>query len=87
MRKTCITARRAQAEKEGTDVVICDTSGRLHTNDNLMQELLKCKRALGAPQQQKTSESYPTLRRDEGPPHAWYPSSLFHAHNLCELGC
>ena len=40
---------RAQAVKEGTDVVICDTSGRLHTNDNLMQELLKCKRALGAP--------------------------------------
>ena len=36
-------------------MVICDTSGRLHTNDNLMQELLKCKRALGAPSQQTAS--------------------------------
>ncbi|KAK9821763.1 hypothetical protein WJX81_005495 [Elliptochloris bilobata] len=36
-----------RAMKEGTDVLICDTSGRLHTNDNLMQELSKCKRALG----------------------------------------
>ena len=28
-------------------MVICDTSGRLHTNANLMEELAKCKRAIG----------------------------------------
>jgi signal recognition particle GTPase len=38
----------AQAIKEETDVVVCDTSGRLHTNANLMEELSKCKRALSA---------------------------------------
>ena len=35
-----------QAEREGMDVVICDTSGRLHTNVNLMDELAKCKRSI-----------------------------------------
>ncbi len=29
------------------DVVLCDTSGRLHTNDRLMEELAKCKRSVG----------------------------------------
>ena len=35
-----------QAIKEGYEVVICDTSGRLHTNYGLMEELAKCRRAL-----------------------------------------
>lgn len=35
-----------QAVKEGTDLVICDTSGRLHTNIGLMEELAKCKRSI-----------------------------------------
>ena len=35
-----------QALREGTDVVICDTSGRLHTNYKLMEELAKCHRAI-----------------------------------------
>ena len=35
-----------QAVKAGLDVVICDTSGRLHTNVGLMEELAKCKRAI-----------------------------------------
>jgi fused signal recognition particle receptor len=30
----------------GADIVICDTSGRLHTNWNLMDELAKCKRSI-----------------------------------------
>ena len=35
-----------QAVRTGLDVVICDTSGRLHTNVGLMEELAKCKRAI-----------------------------------------
>lgn len=43
-----------QAIGDDTDLVICDTSGRLHTNVGLMEELAKCrrsisKRLLGAP--------------------------------------
>lgn len=33
--------------KEGFDVIICDTSGRLHTNANLMDELRKIERVSG----------------------------------------
>ncbi|KAL0019198.1 hypothetical protein WJX77_004588 [Trebouxia sp. C0004] len=36
-----------RAIKEGYEVVVCDTSGRLHTNASLMEELAKCKRAIG----------------------------------------
>ena len=36
-----------QAIKEEYEVVVCDTSGRLHTNAGLMEELAKCKRAIG----------------------------------------
>lgn len=32
---------------EGFDIVLADTSGRLHTNYNLMEELRACKRAVG----------------------------------------
>ncbi len=35
-----------KAKKEGHDVVIIDTAGRLHTKVNLMQELLKIKRVI-----------------------------------------
>ena len=31
----------------GADLVLCDTSGRLHTNWSLMDELAKCKRSIG----------------------------------------
>lgn len=31
----------------GADIVLCDTSGRLHTNIDLMEELAKCKRSVG----------------------------------------
>lgn len=45
-----------QARKEETNVAICDTSGRLHTNYKLMEELAKCHRSIqkkikGAPQE------------------------------------
>ncbi|CAN6480705.1 unnamed protein product [Victoria cruziana] len=40
----------AQAVKKGKaesfDVVLCDTSGRLHTNYSLMEELIACKKAI-----------------------------------------
>lgn len=36
-----------QAIQEDYEVVVCDTSGRLHTNAQLMDELAKCKRAIG----------------------------------------
>ena len=42
LRGPCCT----QATKEDIDVVICDTSGRLHTNVGLMEELAKCKRSI-----------------------------------------
>lgn len=35
-----------EATKAGVDVLLCDTSGRLHTNDGLMKELAKCGRSL-----------------------------------------
>jgi fused signal recognition particle receptor len=34
------------AQEAGCDVLLCDTSGRLHTNGALMAELAKCGRAL-----------------------------------------
>lgn len=36
----------AAIEKE-IDLVLCDTSGRLHTNWGLMEELVKCKKSIG----------------------------------------
>ena len=36
-----------RAKEEGIDVVLCDTSGRLHTNANLMDELKKIHRVSG----------------------------------------
>lgn len=35
------------AKTSGADIVLCDTSGRLHTNIDLMEELAKCKRSVG----------------------------------------
>ncbi len=35
-----------RAKKEGFDVLLCDTSGRLHTKSHLMEELKKMKRSI-----------------------------------------
>ncbi|MCI0329417.1 MAG: signal recognition particle-docking protein FtsY [candidate division Zixibacteria bacterium] len=35
------------AQKRGTDIVLVDTAGRLHTKTNLMEELKKVKRVIG----------------------------------------
>lgn len=37
----------SKAKQENYDFVLCDTAGRLHTKDNLMQELNKIHRVLG----------------------------------------
>ncbi len=36
----------AAAQARGADVVICDTAGRLHTKENLMEELAKVRRVI-----------------------------------------
>lgn len=36
-----------RGKQEGFDVVLCDISGRLHTNYSLMEELIACKKAVG----------------------------------------
>ncbi|CAN1236888.1 Cell division protein FtsY homolog, chloroplastic [Linum grandiflorum] len=36
-----------RGKEQGFDIVLCDTSGRLHTNYSLMEELVACKKAVG----------------------------------------
>lgn len=36
-----------RGKEQGYDIVLCDTSGRLHTNYSLMEELIACKKAVG----------------------------------------
>ncbi|KAH6813160.1 signal recognition particle receptor protein [Perilla frutescens var. frutescens] len=36
-----------RGKEQGFDIVLCDTSGRLHTNYSLMEELVSCKKAIG----------------------------------------
>ncbi|XWS35759.1 hypothetical protein CRYUN_Cryun20dG0023500 [Craigia yunnanensis] len=36
-----------RGKEQGFDVVLCDTSGRLHTNYSLLEELRACKKAVG----------------------------------------
>ena len=45
------------AKAKGVDVLICDTAGRLHTQNNLMQELAKVKRVLGKTDQTSPHET------------------------------
>ncbi|XP_071691123.1 cell division protein FtsY homolog, chloroplastic-like [Rutidosis leptorrhynchoides] len=35
-----------KGKEQGYDIVLCDTSGRLHTNYSLMEELILCKKAI-----------------------------------------
>ncbi|KAL8119132.1 cell division protein FtsY homolog, chloroplastic [Apium graveolens] len=35
-----------RGKEEGFDIVLCDTSGRLHTNYSLMEELVSCKKVI-----------------------------------------
>jgi signal recognition particle GTPase len=62
---------------EGFDIVLCDTSGRLHNNWALMDELAKCKRIVE--------------KRLKGAPHEvragvhGVGESLRHAHSLAGM--
>ncbi len=51
----CYTAHQ-KAIKDGTQIVICDTAGRIHTRHNLMEELGKIQRTLS-----KQDETAPHL--------------------------
>ncbi|CAH2057801.1 unnamed protein product [Thlaspi arvense] len=44
---TVLSKAVKRGKEEGYDVVLCDTSGRLHTNYSLMEELIACKKAVG----------------------------------------
>lgn len=55
---SCLRQRVAvQAIKEDYEVVICDTSGRLHTNIQLMDELAKCRKSIGKRMSQAPQET------------------------------
>ncbi|KAL3517118.1 hypothetical protein ACH5RR_024020 [Cinchona calisaya] len=43
---TVLSQAVKRGKEQGYDVVLCDTSGRLHTNYSLMEELVACKKAL-----------------------------------------
>ena len=49
----------AKALREGTQYLICDTAGRLHTRHNLMEELSKIRRTLA--KQDETAPHYTLL--------------------------
>lgn len=47
-----------KAISEGTDFLLCDTAGRLHTRSNLMEELSKIKRTLGKQDESAPHETF-----------------------------
>lgn len=54
------------ARARGTDVLICDTAGRLHNNQNLMNELAKIRRVLERELPDSEIESYLVLDATTG---------------------
>jgi fused signal recognition particle receptor len=56
----------AQARSEGVDVVIVDTAGRLHTQDDLMAELAKVRRVISRQLQGAPHETLLTLDATTG---------------------
>ncbi len=54
------------ARARGTDVLICDTAGRLHNNQNLMNELAKIRRVLERELPDAVIESYLVLDATTG---------------------
>ncbi|KAK9068286.1 hypothetical protein SSX86_012397 [Deinandra increscens subsp. villosa] len=43
---TVLSQAVKKGKEQGFDIVLCDTSGRLHTNYSLMEELIACKKAI-----------------------------------------
>jgi fused signal recognition particle receptor len=56
----------AQARADGTDVVIIDTAGRLHTQDDLMEELAKVRRVIARQLEGAPHETLLTLDATTG---------------------
>ncbi len=56
----------AKAKKESADAVIVDTAGRLHTNANLMNELIKIKKVTAKTVPEENIESLITIDANTG---------------------
>ena len=57
----------AQARAKGVDVVIIDTAGRLHTQDDLMGELEKVRRVIARQLRRRAARDVADDRRDDRP--------------------
>ncbi len=56
-----------RGREQGADVVIVDTAGRLHTQDDLMAELTKVRRVIAKQLDGAPHETLLDRRRDDGP--------------------
>lgn len=56
----------SSAKKKNADIVIIDTAGRLHTKNNLMEELKKIKRVLGKVYDYAPNETYLVIDGNTG---------------------
>ncbi len=56
----------AKAKKESADAVIVDTAGRLHTNANLMNELIKVKKVTAKTVPEENTETLITIDANTG---------------------
>ena len=57
----------AAARRDGADVAIIDTAGRLHTQDDLMAELVKVRRVISKQIPEAPARDAADRRRDDGP--------------------
>ncbi len=80
---TRLTPLDVQAMKDDTDLVICDTSGRLHTNIGLMEELAKCKRSIGKRMPGAPHEVLLILDGTTGTPHLLQAPALLSLTIFC----
>ncbi len=60
----------AAARRERADVVLIDTAGRLHTQDNLMAELAKVRRVIAKQIPERAARDAAHRRRHDGPERA-----------------
>ena len=67
-----------KAQKDGYDLVLCDTAGRLHTKSNLMEELKKIKRVIAKLIPDAPHETYLVLDANNGQ-NAIHQARDFHA--------
>jgi fused signal recognition particle receptor len=67
-----------KAQREGYDLLLCDTAGRLHTKANLMEELKKIKRVIAKLIPEAPHETYLVLDANNGQ-NAIHQTRDFHA--------